>query len=380
MQSNLWFPVKPEFPKLEKNISCDVAVIGAGIAGISCAYFLQEKGFDVAVIEKDEIGSAATGASSGILFQGSGEELNETIELMGEKKTRVLWDETRESIEGIKKITEAEGIECDLRKTGSVNVALNEGQAEQLRKEAEAHEKFGLKAEFLEGKELENFFSLKEFPAGLKNDYCFQVRPAHFALGLAEKNNMKIFQQTEMLEIESTEHGVKVKTNGGTIDAKKAVITTNLRPFFGLEKYFKMENSAIIAGQKMPEEKLNEIFPENAIVWTQGANYDILYPRDERIALEVYELRTAKEKIPQYFPGIEFRKEIVFGDSWAKTNDTLPLIGKVKENIFAAIAMGDQGIVMGFTAGRKIASALEGKKDSFLEMCSPERFSASNNG
>ena len=52
----------------------------------------------------------------------------------------------------------------------------------------------------------------------------------------------------------------------------------------------------------------------------------------------------------------------------------ISIICIVIAGIFAAIAMGDQGIVMGFTAGRKIAGLIEGKQDEFLEMASPKRF------
>ncbi len=60
----------PEFPKLKGNIKTDVLVIGGGIAGILCAYFLTESGADCIVAERERICSGTTGNTTAkITFQ-----------------------------------------------------------------------------------------------------------------------------------------------------------------------------------------------------------------------------------------------------------------------------------------------------------------------
>ena len=48
------------FSSLTKDCETDVCVIGAGIFGLSCAYYLSKLGFDVVVLEKDSIGEKTT--------------------------------------------------------------------------------------------------------------------------------------------------------------------------------------------------------------------------------------------------------------------------------------------------------------------------------
>ena len=48
------------FPSLSKNIETDVCVIGAGIFGLTCGYYLSNLGFKVTVLEKDTVGEKAT--------------------------------------------------------------------------------------------------------------------------------------------------------------------------------------------------------------------------------------------------------------------------------------------------------------------------------
>jgi hypothetical protein len=43
--------------------------------------------------------------------------------------------------------------------------------------------------------------------------------------------------------------------------------------------------------------------------------------------------------------------------------------------MYATVAMGDQGVVMGYTAARKITKLIEGQDDGFLGMTSNKRFS-----
>ena len=71
MQSNLLFPQKKRFPKLENDVKADVVIVGGGMVGVSSAYHLQQAGYEVIVIEQDEVGSCASGASSAILYYGA---------------------------------------------------------------------------------------------------------------------------------------------------------------------------------------------------------------------------------------------------------------------------------------------------------------------
>ncbi len=48
------------FPSLSKDIETDVCVIGAGIFGLTCAYYLSNLGFNVTVLEKSSIGEKTT--------------------------------------------------------------------------------------------------------------------------------------------------------------------------------------------------------------------------------------------------------------------------------------------------------------------------------
>ncbi len=375
MQGNPLWPVTKRFPKLAKDISTDIAIIGAGIAGISCAYYLNQAGYDTIVLEQEEVGSAATGASSGLLHYGSGTDLIDAINLFGEKKARTLWSESRETMQLIEDTVIKNNLTAGFIKPGAIMVAKTRLEQDYLEKEQKALKKIDIKTILLTASEIKNYYTGRDFLSGLEYPECSKIHPAVFAASLAENFNLKVFEYSPYKSFAETKDAIMVKTQNATIKSKKIIFATNLNPIFGLEKHFKMESSALIASKKLDNKEISKIWPNKKLIWTVTVNddYDIIYHLDNRLILELYSLKTAKEKLPYWYPkGFAIDKQ--WGDSWAKSKDWLPIIGKVRDNIYVAIAMGDQGIVMGFTAGRKMKSLIEGKKDDFLTLTSNKRF------
>lgn len=54
-----------QFRSLENNIETDVCIIGAGMTGISTAYYVSKEGMKVTVLEKDRICSKTSGGTTG---------------------------------------------------------------------------------------------------------------------------------------------------------------------------------------------------------------------------------------------------------------------------------------------------------------------------
>ena len=166
---------------------------------------------------------------------------------------------------------------------------------------------------------------------------------------------------------------ILVKTPKASLRSKKLIFATNLRPLFGLENFFSDESSVIIASKKLTNGQIKEIWPVEKLLWSMESDYDIIYSADNRFILELFRLKNVKDKISYYYPK-NFVVEQQWGDSWSKAKDWVPITGEVKKNIYVAIAMGDQGVIMGYTAARKISKLIEGKEDAFLELTSNKRF------
>jgi len=372
MQSNPLWPVRSRFPILESDSKVDVAIVGAGIAGLSCAFHLQNAGYRTAVLEREEVGSAATGASSGILYYGSGGNFVEAVGRYGRRDAATLWKESGRAINDIVSLIEKHRIECGFRHTGAIMVAKNGQEEARIEKEHAELASIGMATERLSGDSIQMFFRGARFAAGLSFDVCCIIHPAQFTAELARKFNIPIFEKSPMMSFKEETDQVIVRSTKATIRCDRLILATNLEPIYGLEKHFEEETTVVLASPEISN--IKEIWPADKVVWTMEDKYDILYPLGKRLALELYQARQIKQKLSQYYSGVNFQIQHRWGESWSKTPDLLPIAGPLTERVYTAVAMGDEGIVMGFLIGSRMPLAFEEINDPILKMTAPNRF------
>ena len=58
------------FPRLQASTACDVAVVGGGLAGLSAALELRQRGLDVVLLEAQQIGGGVSGRNGGQAIHG----------------------------------------------------------------------------------------------------------------------------------------------------------------------------------------------------------------------------------------------------------------------------------------------------------------------
>jgi cation diffusion facilitator CzcD-associated flavoprotein CzcO len=69
----------PRFPKLRRNVDVDVAVIGAGITGITAAYLLKRAGYTVALVERGRCGGVDTSYTTAHLTYVTDQRLTQLV-------------------------------------------------------------------------------------------------------------------------------------------------------------------------------------------------------------------------------------------------------------------------------------------------------------
>lgn len=374
MQANPIWPVESRFPSLEKDIRKDVLVVGGGMAGICSALQLKKAGYDVVLIERDQVGGPATGASSGVLYYGSGLNLVPAMELFGEERATLMWKETAGVIDEIVATARNGNLDCGVRTCGSIMVAKTEAEVAELEAEYSALKRLGFPARLLSGREVKDYYPLRDFLGGVAYDGVGQVHPARLAAGAARQAGLEIYEGTPLTNWKEEDGGVSVETPRAKVRCADLVLATNMEPAFGLENHFEIEGSVILSSQ--PTDKVADVFPEEKIYWSMEDKYDLVYPRGDRLILELYALGEERSKIAYYFPGVDFQIDKQWGESWSKPADWVPIVGKVADHVTVAKGMGDQGIIMSWLSGSKIPMILKGGGDWFTKMASPQRFGA----
>lgn len=149
---SLWLSDKKLFYNSGTDVSdfeTDVCVVGAGIFGVTCAYYLSKLGFRVAVLEKDFVGSKTSGHTTGKITSQHGLFFKYLVDSYGKDFAKGYLDANEEAIENIKKIIDFEGIKCDFKRQNSFVYATNESELEAVMDEFRVLQDLGFDCDFV---------------------------------------------------------------------------------------------------------------------------------------------------------------------------------------------------------------------------------------
>ena len=109
-------------PRLEDSITVDVCVIGGGYTGLSAAIELARAGANVALLERHEVGSGASGRNGGVLGMGQRLDQDDLEKMVGIDWARHLWQLSIDANDLVRARVNEFSIDCDL-KNGELTVA-----------------------------------------------------------------------------------------------------------------------------------------------------------------------------------------------------------------------------------------------------------------
>ena len=83
---------KKEYKKLQGEIETEIAIIGGGLTGLSCGYYLSKENKDVVILEKNTICSHTSGNTTGKITSGHGLFYNYLLQSEGRDKAKQYLD------------------------------------------------------------------------------------------------------------------------------------------------------------------------------------------------------------------------------------------------------------------------------------------------
>src|SRR5437867_7259266 len=134
---SLWLDgVSRSYPPLDRDVTADVAVVGAGIAGVATAYFLASAGAKVVVLEARGVAEAASGRNAGFLLAGVAENFVAASRRYGEANALRIWRLTKRTQALVRQLVAEHGIDCELRWNGSDQLAGNDAEWREIQESA----------------------------------------------------------------------------------------------------------------------------------------------------------------------------------------------------------------------------------------------------
>ena len=227
VSSSYWLDTERtrSFPVLQSTEEVDVAIVGAGVTGITTAYLLSCAGFKVALIERDKIANADTGHTTAHLTYVTDTRLQDLVSDLGQERARDVWHAGQVAISEIEKIVKQESIDCHFSRVPGYLIRCLDGKC------SKSMEKFI--EEIKLAKQLDFDASL-ECSVPIFNTYGIRFadqakfHPLKYLYRLVESIASKgglIFEHTQVEKVD--EEPLTIHTAQGKINCQRLIIVTH---------------------------------------------------------------------------------------------------------------------------------------------------------
>jgi glycine/D-amino acid oxidase-like deaminating enzyme len=206
-------------PPLPGDVDVDVAIVGAGYTGLWTAYYLHENdpSLRIAIVEREIAGFGASGRNGGWCSSLFPPASSGIARRHGTDAAVAVRRAMHEALVEVGRVAEAEGIEIDYARGGTIELARNEAQLARARASVEEERRLTGHVEELEllsKSEAEAIAHATKVLAGVYTPHCAALHPLRLVRGLAstvEARGVSIFERTPASEIQRgaviTEHG-----------------------------------------------------------------------------------------------------------------------------------------------------------------------------
>ncbi|MEX2298771.1 MAG: FAD-binding oxidoreductase [Dongiaceae bacterium] len=373
----------PDRPALEGELETDVAVIGGGLAGLSAALSLIERGHtDVVLIEARKVGWGASGRNGGFVGPGFAGGMNGVIKRLGHDRALALYGLTHDAVRLVRGRIDRYAIPCEPVDTGTIEAWWTDDADGTKRDCDELNRVLGSNWEFWPREKLREALVTRRYYDGIHRQGGFHFHYLNYARGVAqaiEASGGRIFEQTPARRIEHADKGWTIRTEKGRFRAHQVIVACggyirDLHPAMSaaiqpiatyviatepLGKRMKdvIRGDWMIADSRfdfdyyrpMPDTRI--LFGGGIAIW--GENPPGLRARMRRRLLAVY---------PQL---ADVKIETAWGGTMGYPIHKMPMVGEAEPGLWYTLGYGGHG--MGTTAmtGELVAGAIAEGDDRY---------------
>ncbi len=368
--------------------SCDVVIIGGGINGCGCAYYLSQRpGLKVVLVESQALGSGSTGRNGGFVLRGIEPYYSMAIKRFGRENARYLYGFAEENQIAIQEFQTRFGNHFEYQKCGSYALASSLEELDDLTESATLMKEDGFSFGLLKTDPIE-----RDFYGALLNESDVGLNPVKFVRALVAQSQAAIYENEAVIRLApGSGGGVEVHTSRRVILATRVLITSNAyTPLFepSFKDKFKTGRTQILVTSPLKKEILDKVCCANYgwEYFRQLADKRLLLGGCRQLFIDEMEeeetgyfdevtkpVQTAlehylKDRFPEILGvPIDYRWSGIL----SSTADGLPLVGELKHlpGTFAAIAFNGHVLDYGLRMSKfLIEVAFDGKSPGIFAL------------
>ncbi len=359
----------PQFPPLEGDTGTDVLVIGGGLAGVLCAYYLRQAGVDCLLLEAETIGGGVTLGTTAKITAQHGLMAGPLIRALGQDRARLFVRANLDAVEEYRRL--CAGLGCDLETADSY--VYSRDDRELIQREVDDLHRLGCPASFQRDLEL-------PFPVAgaAKVPDQLQFHPLKFLAALARELNIR--EHTSVRAVGDLIQGERaVSTSRGTVRAKRVIVATHfpfLDRFGGYFLKLYQDRSYVIALEYAPQlAGMYRDADERGLSLRSAGPYLLLGGNGgRRTGRPSQGWRPLRETAHRYWP--DAKTAAFWATQDCMTLDGVPyvgLYGKNTEGLYVAAGFQKWGMTSAMAAAQILTAMLTGREHPAQAVCSPQR-------
>jgi len=378
-------PRGPGHAALDAAVECDVAVVGGGLAGLSAAIELAQRGFQVVVLEAQQVGWGASGRNGGQVIAGLACDQSVIEEQLGDTASRAVWDMTMEALRLIHERMNRFEIDCDWR-SGFLSVAVNARKAKALQTwQAHMQRAYGYDTQWIAPADMPRWIASARFHSGVHDPLGGHLHPLKYSLGLARaaaELGVQIYEGSAVLSMEPGST-VTLRTARGKVRASNVLLAGNVylhgvAPL--LEKRIMPVGTYIVASEPLAPDLARSLIPSGSAVCDTNFVLDYFRPTvDHRMlyggrvsystATPMNLAASMQRRMATTFPQLSGTEvEFAWGGFVDISMNRAPDFGRLpgaQSNVYYLQGFSGHGLALTGLAGRLVAEAIAGDAERF---------------
>lgn len=353
----------PEFGELRKDIRTQVLIIGGGMTGILCAYFLEQAGVDYCLLEKGHICMEATAHTLGMVTAQPGLSYEKALQSLGQERAGLFLEANRKAVENYRNL--GNFVDCDLEEKEVLLYSIKDRR--KLEREKQALGSLGVTAEYTEQTALPfEVMGALRFPGQLA------LHPLKFASGLAR--NLRIYENSEVKEM--TEYFAL--TEKGSVAAEKIIVATKnpivtsrgaYRVKLGLARGYTIAVDCTTKPYAMYQS-----IDREGISFSSYKNQLLLTTEEQRNGHAGEEWERLRRFIREYYP--EAQERYFWKNEDCVPIDERPYIGpysRTTPDLYVATGFQKCGLTGAMLSAMVLSDLVRGKENPYAPLFSPAR-------
>ncbi len=383
-------PRQEAYAPLREEVQADVAIVGGGLAGLSAALELAERGMAVRLLEAAQVGGGASGRNGGQAIHGLACDTSTIEAQLGLDESRRLWAMSLEALDLIQQRCQRHGIAADWQ-PGFLGLSTKPAKTRELRAWAERMaEDYDYPLRWIAPEKIQDWIASPRFHAGIHDPRSGHLHPLKYCLGLARAAahaGATLHEHSAVHGMSSNADGSQtLRTHTGSVRAKQVLLAGNiylqaLAPTLAPELSARIMpvGTYIVCSEPMDPARLQALIPSRSAVCDTNFVLDYFRPTADhrllyggRVSYSLVTPRalmhSMRERLVRTFPQLQ---DLGMSHAWGGFVDIsmnrAPDFGRLgrHQNVYYLQGFSGHGLALTGLAGRLVAEAMHGDASRF---------------